>query len=343
MSIDELVNEWKSDDTWKASYSSSPGLSILLEDGDFEEQCTGIVDASVSGNLMHTRQSSSDSVPSLDSDDRSVLSLGSPATPESSLRSRTSGNSLMRDKARSFVTTEDSSFDHPLEPLQPSQGDEDLIQSVPTTRASTPMAKSSFKSNLTASLRALKSSFASLNLSNATVPAQRPSLSPLSDEMLWSHPFLFPRFSSEVRPSVDGLPTEAHRRYLNPSPLTFEEQEAPFQQALHAPYLAEPIQDVPHIPMQTYGRSKRKASAKRAGPNPNSEAGRALLTAAGVRPREPRENSDFLRVVVLEMNMRREGKLEAGRARIWLPPRQVCAPYEAQQKVPKRWVGVNAY
>ena len=43
------------------------------------------------------------------------------------------------------------------------------------------------------------------------------------------------------------------------------------------------------------------------------------------RPREPRENSDFLRIVVLEMNMRRVGKLDSGatgKARIWLPPRR---------------------
>ena len=43
---------------------------------------------------------------------------------------------------------------------------------------------------------------------------------------------------------------------------------------------------------------------------------------ASGRGREPRENRDFLRVVVLEMNMRRAGKLEGeGRARIWVGPR----------------------
>ena len=45
-----------------------------------------------------------------------------------------------------------------------------------------------------------------------------------------------------------------------------------------------------------------------------------------IRPREPRENSDFLRIVVLEMNMRRRGKLDGdavGKARVWLPPRRV--------------------
>ena len=67
------------------------------------------------------------------------------------------------------------------------------------------------------------------------------------------------------------------------------------------------------------------------------------MTATGVRQREPRENSDFLRVVVLEMNMRREGKLEHGRAKICLPPRQATVPSEEGERVPKRWVGVSAY
>jgi hypothetical protein len=41
------------------------------------------------------------------------------------------------------------------------------------------------------------------------------------------------------------------------------------------------------------------------------------------RPREPRENRDFLRIFVCEMNMRKSGKLAedtAGRAKLWLPP-----------------------
>jgi len=79
------------------------------------------------------------------------------------------------------------------------------------------------------------------------------------------------------------------------------------------------------------------------------------------RQREPRENSDFLRVVVLEMNMRREGKLEdtvQGRARIWLPPRRMAGvacsasgtsasggggddeEVEADERIPRRWRGV---
>lgn len=247
--------------------------------------------------------------------------------------------------------------------------------------------------------------------------------------MLWSHPALFPRFSSEIRPPQiegGGLPTSAQRRYLNPSsvsfqgpstssssssiktplqstrPLTFEEQEAPFQQALHAPYLAEAAavgEALPSIQMQTYTRygaggnnrrGKTTPAARRntggavgvpSQPDAASEAGRALsggstggngeIELGGgsgtFRHREPRENSNFLRVVVLEMNMRREGKLESGRARIWLPPRQqqqyslssrssFASPYffsedeadeerfeQGEEKVPRRWRGISAY
>ena len=55
-------------------------------------------------------------------------------------------------------------------------------------------------------------------------------------------------------------------------------------------------------------------------PNANNGKGEPV----GFRHREPRENRDFLRVFVCEMQMRRNGKLSddlaAGRARLWLPP-----------------------
>jgi hypothetical protein len=70
------------------------------------------------------------------------------------------------------------------------------------------------------------------------------------------------------------------------------------------------------------------------------------------RQREPRENSNFLRVVVLEMNMRRSGKLRDDiptRARIWLPARKTNNRLSGQYEdcddndtVPSRWVGVSA-
>ncbi|KAI7358642.1 hypothetical protein KC354_g9635 [Hortaea werneckii] len=434
ISIDQLVSEWKKDDAWRtSSLSSSPGLSVLLEDAcDSSEEPSFSPEGSATENgLLQSRSTSSDSVPSLDIDDQSVSSFGSPATPES-FRNPRSPHSYKRERALSQVITEDTTLDHPLGPTPLASDDDNdsnnSLLSAPKTNVSTRKSRSSFKSNLTTSLRALRKSLPSFNLNNATVPTQRnPSTSAFSDQMLWSHPALFPRFSSEIRPPQvegGGLPTSAQRRYLNPlsaslqgpppssssspiktppqssRPLTFEEQEAPFQQALHAPYLAEAAavgEALPSIQMQTYTRygaggnnrrGKTTPAARRntggavgvpSQPDAASEAGRALSgestggngdtglgRGSGIfRHREPRENSNFLRVVVLEMNMRREGKLESGRARIWLPPRQQysmssrlssASPYffpededeeerseQNQEKVPKRWRGISAY
>lgn len=347
ISIEELISEWKCDESLKTSYGStgSAALSILLEDDDREERSSGS-----RSPFLSARSASSDSMPSLESDDRSELSVGSPSTPES-LRSRKSDTNLFKkEKSRSLPASVDCAFDHPLIPSlaieEYDEGDEFVLPTQKQTPA-TPKARSSFKSNLTASLQSLKeaavNSISSLSRTGPMLSHSRTSAAPPMDDMLWSHPFLFPRLSSEVRPMMDGLPTLAERRYLNPAPLTFEEQEAPFQEALHAPYLAETAEDAPTIQMQTYNRSGRKRSSqKRSVANPNSEAGRALLGAPGVRQREVRENSNFLRVVVLEMNMRREGKLEQGRARIWLPPRDASAAREDVRGVPKRWVGESA-
>lgn len=104
----------------------------------------------------------------------------------------------------------------------------------------------------------------------------------------------------------------------------------------------------PMIQMQTYTRSRTAKKGNRRSMDPNSEAGRALNSSnPAVRQREPRENSDFLRVIVLEMNMRRGGKLDAkaqGRARIWLPPRKGGRDDDeialGAGRVPERWVGV---
>jgi hypothetical protein len=70
------------------------------------------------------------------------------------------------------------------------------------------------------------------------------------------------------------------------------------------------------------------------------------------RQREVRENPDFLRVIVLEMNMRREGKLSEfphGKARFVLPPRQITIVDKASELegaveakvVPQRWIAVG--
>ncbi|KAF2723724.1 hypothetical protein K431DRAFT_200316, partial [Polychaeton citri CBS 116435] len=369
ISIDELVNEWKADESLRPSYGASPSLSVLLEDASDYEDESSLPDQSSSisdEGYLHTRSRSSESVPGLDADASSITSAPGPSTP-SSLNSRRSTTNLRKEKQRSLPSSVDQSHDHPLLPARSlaQEDDADMADGLTfltpsTSRSSTPKPKTSFKSNLTASLQSLKaramSSISSLTLGSPTAQSQLSPSAPWSDEMLWSHPFLFPRFSSEIRPSFQGTPTEAQRRYLNPSaPLIFEEQEAPFQQALHAPYLAEHLQSsdaAPTIQLQTYNRhggGRRKSGSSggggrgRSGGPSMSEAGRANSPAS--RQREPRENSDFLRVVVLEMNMRRQGKLEMGRAKIWLPPRNeggvqpVAVAGGSGREVPRRWRG----
>jgi hypothetical protein len=72
------------------------------------------------------------------------------------------------------------------------------------------------------------------------------------------------------------------------------------------------------------------------------------------RQREPRENNEFLRICVLEMNMRRAGKIEddgpkSGRKAFWLPPRVggggvdvIDGAVKRRREPPGRWVGVTA-
>lgn len=362
ISIDELVNEWKSDDSLVKSYESSP-LSILLEDADDS-------DASRSPSFRSNRHSrpqyersaSSDSVPSLEADQHSLFSVGSPATPDS-LRSRKSSMNMRKETPKSQPIRESCAEDHPLASL-PGIDDEDFDYTSTPLHSITSKSKSSFKSNLTTSLQALKSAALSpfgprkttsapyLRSGRTTSKSENTkSFSPLPDDVLWSHPFLFPRFSPEVRPAYKGTPTSAQRRYLNPIPLSFEEQEAPFQQALHAPYLAEQqlpgVNHGPTIQMQTYSRSGRSGKGKSSNAGAVNDEDNASVNKAAVaammRQREPRENSNFLRIVVMEMNMRREGKLEMGRAKIWLPPRQSAeSDVVVQGKVPRRWIGESA-
>jgi hypothetical protein len=71
------------------------------------------------------------------------------------------------------------------------------------------------------------------------------------------------------------------------------------------------------------------------------------VSVPGPRQREMRENSDFIRIAVMEMAMRRRGKLDdqrPGRARWALPPRKVSTrPYEiGTDGVPARWIPTTA-
>lgn len=404
-SIDELLQGWREDEL-PGSSSFEPGspLDLLLENPDeasdseynTETPSSFIDDASLHPGSMSSRSVSSESImsiPDLMREDRSFTSCGSPTTPETrrkpfrgSLSASPSKNG--KDRVVSSPSKEDCLADHPL--LPPA-----AIESTPLdtldnhafvvrkkAKAPQTQRKSSLKSNLTASLNAIASSFRSF--SNFAAPSIPPD-DLLTRNMFASSPSAQQRYASEMRPkSSDGLPNAALRRYLNPNQhtrrLSLEDASLLSAQTLHpSPDFAAAISsstnlslalklEGPLIPMQTYGPDGKIKKARKPLPkppatarDPNSEAGRAMEMGSSVRQREPRENSDFLRVIVLEMNMRREGKLDSrgvGRARVWLPPRKTSAleglgakvkhptgadgdQDDSPTKVPLRWTGVG--
>lgn len=361
ISIDELVHEWRNDSSLKSSSLGCSGtsLGLLLETAD----------ESSDERSSYSRSSSCDSLPSLDADDHSVISVGSPPTPESIRSQLSSQLSPRKEKSIFTVETEDCGIHHPLG-LSPTNVDMDLdFVAIPAPKAKADRRKSSsFKSNLTSSLQALKtralSSISSLN------QAINQADSRFSDDSLWQHPYLFPRLSSEVRPiAFASTPTRDERRYFNPHPISFDEQQHHWRRALST--IDDDDEMTPMIQMQTYRRAAptppRKSRRNSGSSDSRSEAGRAQAAPVAVAPpgrqREVRENSNFLRVIVLEMNMRRKGKLEegaSGKAKIWLPPRKVSVACNnafddesddaeraltqgpVRRRVPKRWVGISA-
>jgi len=267
------------------------------------------------------RTSSSGSVPSLefDADDPGGDgSSGGPSTPRSLRSCKSNGNLHSggggggggRAKERSVPKGEDVSLLHPLAEPAAEESPEPAEVFVAPVKKKAPPART-FTSNLTLSLRALRFPWSAIN-----PPAENPLLFP------WT----------ATRP----LSPEQEVRYLNPTPATFEEQELPFQLALHAPHLVSSASALGgSTPMRTFALCSRSSEAGRLRGGGGGGGG-------GGRPREPRENGDFLRVVVLEMNMRREGKLEraSGRARMWLPPRREGKESKGGGR---RWVGLSAY
>ncbi|KAL9073526.1 MAG: hypothetical protein Q9157_004731, partial [Trypethelium eluteriae] len=347
VSIDELIQDWRSDEpTSSPSAGGDSPLNILLEPPEEQD----IDDSNTLCNnqqqdLPTSRSASSESIPSLGTDGASVFSSSLP-TPDGFR-----GPKSFERKAKSFSSPESESCesDHPL--LRPLQvEDEEMnppikspaISSLSTPRQiSPPTLTATFKSNLTASLLALKS--AAKSFSNFSAPS-------LPYDDLLTRSIIYPRFTPEMRPKpVHGIPEPAFRRYLNPN---LAQQPSTWQRSpLHAStsshdsailyydaerQLHEPLEAAtPMIQLQTYENGRpvpaRRVVAKGGpprgvAPDPSTEIGRVLAgaspygadgegAAALVRQREPRENSDFLRMVVLEMNMRRVGKLDPKKGR----------------------------
>ncbi|OAL37141.1 hypothetical protein AYO20_03619 [Fonsecaea nubica] len=326
---------------------------------------------SLDPGILSARSLSTESMPSLSSpDDFSSLS---PAT----LRSPSD------QRLRQMASSEDCSNEHPL--LAKDEDEDFSGASTPELFISPPTKmrrrqivpnkrQSSFKSSLTASLKALKSAAQSVSDLTSQPPLVRP------DEFLTRSIFEFrPSLTDDRRPPPsDEPPSAALRRYLNPrtfvppdSPaqLHFWVEERPVatsssasdtrpklkikkkyrnQRALSspanetAPFVASksPVSQLPPMvqlatcipstirtahasspptwlePDGTPSNKFRAAQTLWADPENGLEEGQP-------RSREPRENRDFLRVFVCEMNMRKNGKLSedaVGHAKLWLPP-----------------------
>jgi hypothetical protein len=351
--MDELIQEWKQDEPEPALSVVGSPLDLLLgrvEESEDEYGSLISMEQEKDSMISHSvtsRSISSDSLstipPSLDTDAPSFTSNWDNLSTPESYGQRPSLE--RREKIVSSPPKEDCLLDHPLLHFNPDDYEEIVNLEVPDT-VETPSASSdrfkSFKSNLTASLQALKS--AAKSFSNFTAPSVPP------DDLL-TRSLLSPKFTSEMRPRhMQGVPSPALRRYLNPQPTGITPSDLSMQ--LHDALMLDVDEDTmaPMIQMQTYERRSRSSrNRQRKSADPFSEAGRALSSPPTVRQREPRENSDFLRVIVLEMNMRRVGKLDAkavGKARIWLPPRKLGSSKspssQSHSAVPDRWIAVFA-
>ena len=294
------------------------------------------------------RSLSSDSIPSLENDSESTASSSTPSTPGRSSR-RVSVEK--RQRALSSPHAQECALDHPLlspisEPDASWDGESTDRTDVLKTHLATPPVspRSVFKSNLAASIRALKS--AAQSFSNFSTPVVQHD-GHLTRSML----AIQPHTTDDKRPLPSGgLPDPVLRRYLNPI------VASPAELHLHSCFFLDRRSDLPctfSIQLQTYRRStgaSKKATAPPVfvshcvdGREAGTEAAHAA-TAPDIRQREPRENSDFLRIIVMEMNMRREGKLAdnaKGKARLWLPPRAACQRQPRHHRdVPRRWISL---
>ncbi|KAL8739164.1 MAG: hypothetical protein Q9181_000193 [Wetmoreana brouardii] len=287
------------------------------------------------------RSFSSESMPSLDTDTESTHTSSSPSTPGIPLRRQ--GLRDRRSKSISSSVPEDCNSDHPLLMIHPPREDaSDLkTEDVSSSDMTLPIpAKTSLKSNLTASFRRLKS--AARIFSNRTAPSasrdEAPTRATLSE---------FSKIASERRPLPWAEPPDpALRRYLNPITISPAELYTHRDREEGESKPSSPRSCTASIQMQTYRPGIRKSDQASAPPvfhgvPPDEPA----VLAIAPRQREPRENSDFLRVIVLEMNMRKVGKLSdaaPGRARLWLPARQASPQSgDASGETPRRWVSLD--
>ena len=299
----------------------------------------------------------------------SIASLASPedfSSADNASLSPSMSTVQSSPKIRRLPRSESCEEEHPLMQLTSDEVPFPEVSMSPPGRKNTPRPPkpNAFKSNLTASLKAIKSAAQSVSTYTTSTTIQ-------PDEFLSHSVFdIQPSMTDDHRPPPsDGTPSPALRRYLNPdyphrpdsptqlhfwlddrfTPTTqasSQDSTGSFKPLIKRKYLkdnkgkpASGTRRSPIVPLTTcIPSSVRTAhassppiwltpegtpSSKRTGEQFTGLSDEAFAAFGGLKQREPRENRDFLRVFVCEMQMRRHGKLAEGaegKARMWLPP-----------------------
>lgn len=356
LTVDEIVSDQHvSEKDMSLSLGRGPMDMLLSPPEDLMDDDFSATESNIGSVLART--TSADSVPSLGGESFATdigSSIDTPRSVSTSARRRHSPMRKSLEPVRS--PPDDAAEEHPLAAaenlgleeldLPAAELSDESSTSYPLLQPFKPL-RSVFKSNLTASLRALRSaakSFSSINF---------PSIPPddfLTRSILTIDPNV--PYTDERRPPVtEEMPSAELRRYLNPTTSAhIDPQPKPRAGTFSA-----------SIQMQTYKvqRSRSPPPASRTlssggSTSPSSSAnkeqpgktGQQAPAVPGMRQREMRENPDFIRIAVMEMAMRRRGKLDnqkPGRARWALPPRKASMkPYEVGTNgVPARWVPVT--
>lgn len=349
LTVDSILeNTDVSEKELSMSLGRSPLDFLLSPPNELEEDNFGSENGRES--IMSSRTMSSESMPSLDNEsiDESSPSFSSVVTP--GFRGRRSYPSRRMEPLRSPPGAPEADDPLSLAGLDLEELDFRVFEKPPPIdenkrllRPESPKRKSAFKSNLTASLKAFRS--AAMSLSSLTTPMITPD-----DFLTRSIISIDPRvpFTDErMPPRLEDTPTPALRRYLNPT------TNAPIE--AHVPSsLAQTMggtKCTASIQMQTYkvSRAAKSTSPSVISRRTQTTAGEVYAdVAAGpvARQRDIRENSDFIRIAVMEMAMRKNGKLDdqkPGRAKWALPPRRPSTkPYEiGENGVPVRWIAVT--
>ncbi|KAG8407532.1 hypothetical protein J3458_020284 [Metarhizium acridum] len=351
LTVDEIVNDQHvSEKELSLSLSRRPMDLLLSPPEDLMDDDLSATESNMGSMLART--TSADSVPSLGGESFATDVCSSVDTPASiGISARRKHSPVRRSLEPIRSPSEDGAEEHPLAVVD-NLGLEDLetpaaeLSDEGSTSFLQPFKplRSAFKSNLTASLRALRSaakSFSSINF---------PSIPPddfLTRSILTIDPNV-PYMDERRPPMTEEMPSAELRRYLNPTTSAHIDPQqktraGTFSASIQMQtYKVQRSQSAPPSPRTPYtaGNPSKSASA------PNQHPGRPGQQAFAVpsmRQREMRENPDFIRIAVMEMAMRRRGKLDnqkPGRARWALPPRKTSLkPYEVGSNgVPARWV-----